>query len=64
MKNTKSIGMNPGASSGLRNGERTGELTFPSSPLKEEYLEMRVKNNIDFKEEYLFEFFSDIHNWD
>jgi len=25
---------------------------------------MLVKNNIEFKEEYLFEFFSDIHNWD
>jgi len=26
--------------------------------------EMLVKNNIEFKEEYLFEFFSGIHNWD
>ena len=35
-----------------------------TKPFKEEYLEMLVKNNIEFKEEYLFEFFSDIHNWD
>ncbi|MBA4322349.1 MAG: hypothetical protein C0408_05970 [Odoribacter sp.] len=31
---------------------------------KEEYLEIPVKNNIEFKKEYLFEFFSDISNWD
>jgi putative transposase len=31
---------------------------------KEEYFEMLEKNNVDFKEEYLFEFFSDIYGWD
>ena len=31
---------------------------------KEEYFEMLEKNNVEFKEEYLFEFFSDIYNWD
>ncbi len=31
---------------------------------KEEYLEMLVKNNIEFKEEYLFEFFGAIYDWD
>ncbi len=31
---------------------------------KEEYLELLIKNNIEFKEEYLFEFFGDIYNWD
>ena len=30
----------------------------------QEYLGMLVKNNIEFKEEYLFEFFSVIYNWD
>ena len=29
-------------------------------PFKEEYLEMLEKNEIEFKEEYVFEFFSDI----
>jgi hypothetical protein len=31
-----------------------------TKPIKEEYLEMLVKNNIEFKEEYLFEFFADM----
>jgi putative transposase len=30
-------------------------------PFKEEYLEMLEKNNVVFKQEYLFEFFSDIY---
>jgi putative transposase len=30
---------------------------------KEEYLEILEKNNIEFKEEYLFEFFGDIYEW-
>ncbi|TAL73517.1 MAG: IS200/IS605 family transposase [Bacteroidetes bacterium] len=30
-------------------------------PFKEEYLEMLEKNNVEFKQEYLFEFFSDIY---
>jgi len=33
-------------------------------PFKEEYLEILEKNNVEFKEEYLFEFFSDINDWD
>ena len=33
-------------------------------PFKEEYLEMLEKNNVEFKEEYLFEFFCDINEWD
>jgi putative transposase len=33
-------------------------------PFKEEYLEMLEKNNIEFKEEYLFQFFSEINDWD
>ena len=31
---------------------------------KEEYFEILEKNNVEFKEEYLFEFFSDIYDWD
>ena len=30
-------------------------------PFKKEYLEMLEKNNIEFKEEYLFDFFGDIY---
>jgi len=30
---------------------------------KEEYLEMLEKNNVEFTQEYLFEFFSDIYEW-
>jgi putative transposase len=33
-------------------------------PFKEEYFEMLKKNNVEFKEEYLFEFFSDIYGWE
>jgi putative transposase len=33
-------------------------------PFKEEYLEMLENNNIEFKDEYLFEFFSEIYDWD
>ncbi|MBE3138502.1 MAG: IS200/IS605 family transposase [Actinobacteria bacterium] len=32
-------------------------------PFKEEYLEMLEKNNVEFNQEYLFEFFSDIYEW-
>jgi REP element-mobilizing transposase RayT len=31
---------------------------------KEEYWEMLKNNNVEFKQEYLFEFFSDIYEWD
>jgi len=30
---------------------------------KEEYLEMLEKNNVEFNQEYLFEFFDDIYEW-
>jgi putative transposase len=33
-------------------------------PFKEEYFEMLKKNNVEFKEEYLFEFFGDIYGWE
>jgi putative transposase len=33
-------------------------------PFKEEYFKMLEKNNIEFKEEYLFEFFYGIYDWD
>jgi putative transposase len=32
-------------------------------PFKEEYFEMLEKNDVEYKEEYLFEFFSDIYGW-
>jgi hypothetical protein len=31
---------------------------------KEEYWEMLEKNNVDFNQEYLFEFFDDSNEWD
>jgi len=31
---------------------------------KEEYLEILEKNNVEFNQEYLFEFFGDIYKWD
>jgi putative transposase len=30
---------------------------------KEEYFKILKKNNVEFKEEYVFEFFSDIYGW-
>jgi putative transposase len=33
-------------------------------PFKKEYFEMLEKNNVEFKEEYVFEFFGDIYDWD
>ena len=33
-------------------------------PFKEEYFEMLKKNNVEFKEEYLFEYFNDIICWE
>ena len=40
----------------------TQEEHHKTSPFRDEYLEMLIKNNIEFKDEYLFEFFSDIQN--
>ena len=31
---------------------------------KEEYLEILEKNNVEFNQEYLFEFFKDIYEWE
>jgi putative transposase len=33
-------------------------------PFKEEYLEILEKNNIEFNQEYIFEFFGDVNVWD
>ena len=33
-------------------------------PFKDEYLEMLKRNEIEFKDEYVFEFFDGIHTWD
>ena len=39
------------------------EQHHKNKPFKEEYLEMLEKNNVAFNQEYLFEFFSDIYEW-
>jgi hypothetical protein len=31
---------------------------------KEEYFEILEENNVQFKDEYVFEFFNDIKGWD
>lgn len=31
---------------------------------REEYLDMLIRNEIEFKNEYVFEFFDEIHTWD
>ena len=41
----------------------TQEEHHKRKPFKEEYLEMLERNNVEFKEEYLFEFFNDIYEW-
>ena len=33
-------------------------------PFREEYLEILEKNEVQFKDEYVFEFFNDIDGWD
>jgi REP element-mobilizing transposase RayT len=33
-------------------------------PFREEYLEILKKNDVEFKDEYVFEFFNDINGWD
>lgn len=33
-------------------------------PFREEYLEMLQKNDVQFKDEYVFEFFNNIYGWD
>ena len=42
----------------------TQEEHHKTTPFKEEYLELLVKNNIEYKEKYLFEFFVDTCNWE
>jgi len=42
----------------------TQEEHHKTKPFKEEYLEILEKNNVEFKDEYLFEFFCDINDWD
>ncbi len=42
----------------------TQEEHHETKPFKEEYLEIPGKNNVEFKDEYVFEFFSDINGWD
>jgi hypothetical protein len=38
---------------------------FPKKkPFREEYWEMLEKNHVEFEQEYLFEFFNDINQWD
>jgi putative transposase len=33
-------------------------------PFREEYFEILERNNVQFKDEYVFEFFDDVHGWD
>jgi putative transposase len=42
----------------------TQEEHHKKKSFKEEYFEILEKNNVEFKEEYLFEFFGDINDWD
>ncbi len=42
----------------------TQEEHHKKRPFREEYLEMLQKNDIEFKEEYVFEFFDDIDGWE
>ena len=42
----------------------TQEEHHKNRPFKEEYWEMLEKNNVEFNQEYLFEFFDDICEWD
>jgi putative transposase len=41
----------------------TQEEHHKKRPFKEEYLEMLEKNNVEFNQEYLFEYFGDISGW-
>ena len=41
----------------------TQEEHHKKKQFKEEYLEMLEKNNVEFKHEYLFEFFDGIYDW-
>jgi putative transposase len=39
----------------------TREEHHKKKPFREEYLEMLEKNNVEFNQEYLFDFFCDIN---
>lgn len=41
----------------------TQEEHHKTRPFREEYLEILRKNDIEFKEEYVFEFFDEIRDW-
>jgi REP element-mobilizing transposase RayT len=41
----------------------TQEEHHKKKPFKEEYWEMLEKNNVEFNQEYLFEFFNDTYEW-
>ena len=40
------------------------EAHHKKKSFREEYLEMLLKNEIEFKNEYVFEFFNDVRNWE
>jgi putative transposase len=42
----------------------TREEHHKKKPFKVEYLEILKNNNVEFKEEYMFEFFNNIYGWD
>jgi putative transposase len=42
----------------------TQEEHHKTKTFQEEYLDMLRKNEIEFKDEYVFEFFEDVKNWD
>ena len=42
----------------------TQEEHHKKSTFQEEYLDMLRKNDIEFKEEYVFEFFDDFNGWE
>ena len=42
----------------------TQEEHHKNKPFRKEYLAILEENNIDFNQEYLFDFFIDIFEWD
>jgi putative transposase len=40
------------------------EMHHQKKSFREEYIEMLIKNEIDYKEEYLFDFFENTYQWD
>ena len=41
----------------------TQEEHHKKQPFREEYFEILEKNNVQFKNEYVFEFFDEVHGW-